>query len=154
MELNRRILRGSKDPGLLACQPLAKWRGVLDGGIVFRLLELVWCGGHRPGSTFLRYRDRPNNLPDLHCRFRGSILIPGPAVVFVLARRISGGQRVGIAPGFGVAFGNLVHTLMATLGLSAILMTSALTFEIVKYAGVAYLVYLGIRRMRLTAAKT
>ncbi|WFS04287.1 LysE family translocator [Rhizobium tumorigenes] len=77
----------------------------------------------------------------------GLFLIPGPAVFLVLARSISGGRRVGIATGLGVAFGDLVHTLMATLGLSAILMTSALAFEIVKYAGVAYLVYLGIRSM-------
>lgn len=77
----------------------------------------------------------------------GLFLIPGPAVLLVLARSISGGRRVGIATGFGVAFGDLVHTLMATLGLSAILMTSALAFEIVKYAGVAYLVYLGIRSL-------
>jgi threonine/homoserine/homoserine lactone efflux protein len=74
----------------------------------------------------------------------GLFLIPGPAVLLVLARSISGGRQVGIATGFGVAFGDLVHTLMATLGLSAILMTSALAFEVVKYAGVAYLVYLGV----------
>jgi threonine/homoserine/homoserine lactone efflux protein len=72
-------------------------------------------------------------------------LIPGPAVFLVLARSINGGRKVGISTGLGVAFGDLVHTLMATLGLSAILMTSALAFEVVKYAGVAYLVYLGIR---------
>jgi threonine/homoserine/homoserine lactone efflux protein len=75
----------------------------------------------------------------------GLFLIPGPAVLLVLARSVSGGRRVGIATGYGVAVGDLVHTVMATLGLSAILMTSALAFEIVKYAGVAYLVYLGIR---------
>lgn len=75
----------------------------------------------------------------------GLFLIPGPAVFLVLARSVSGGRQVGIATGFGIAFGDLLHTLMATLGLSAILMTSALAFEMVKYAGVAYLVYLGIR---------
>lgn len=75
----------------------------------------------------------------------GLFLIPGPAVFLVLARSMSGGRQVGVATGFGVAFGDLVHTVMATLGLSAILMTSALAFEVVKYAGVAYLVYLGIR---------
>jgi threonine/homoserine/homoserine lactone efflux protein len=75
----------------------------------------------------------------------GLFLIPGPAVLLVLARSVSGGRQVGIATGFGVAVGDLVHTVMATLGLSAILMTSALAFELVKYAGVAYLVYPGIR---------
>jgi threonine/homoserine/homoserine lactone efflux protein len=74
----------------------------------------------------------------------GLFVIPGPAVLLTLARAISGGRRVGIATGLGIATGDLVHTLMATIGLSALLMTSALAFEIVKYLGVAYLVYLGI----------
>ncbi|MDL2405554.1 LysE family translocator [Rhizobium calliandrae] len=75
----------------------------------------------------------------------GLFLIPGPAVLMVLSRATTGGRGVGIATGLGIATGDLVHGAMATFGLSAILMTSALAFEIVKYAGVAYLVYLGIR---------
>lgn len=75
----------------------------------------------------------------------GLFLIPGPAVLLVLARSMSGGRRVGIATGLGVAFGDLIHTVMATFGLSAVLMTSALAFNVVKYAGVAYLILLGIR---------
>jgi threonine/homoserine/homoserine lactone efflux protein len=75
----------------------------------------------------------------------GLFLIPGPAVLLVLGRAMTGGRRVGMATGLGVAFGDLLHTLMATIGLSAVLMTSALAFSLVKYAGVAYLVYLGIR---------
>jgi threonine/homoserine/homoserine lactone efflux protein len=75
----------------------------------------------------------------------GLFLIPGPAVLLVLGRAMTGGRRVGMATGLGIACGDLLHTLMATIGLSAVLMTSALAFSIVKYAGVAYLVYLGIR---------
>ncbi|MEO3998025.1 LysE family translocator [Mesorhizobium sp. CAU 1732] len=75
----------------------------------------------------------------------GLFLIPGPAVLLTVARAASGGPRIGLATGFGIAAGDLVHTIMATVGLSAILMTSALAFSIVKYAGVAYLVYLGVR---------
>jgi threonine/homoserine/homoserine lactone efflux protein len=75
----------------------------------------------------------------------GLFLIPGPAVLLVLGRAMAGGRRVGLATGLGVAFGDLLHTIMATIGLSAVLMTSALAFSLVKYAGVAYLVYLGIR---------
>ncbi len=75
----------------------------------------------------------------------GLFLIPGPAVLLVLARGMSGGRRVGIATGLGIAGGDFLHTLMATLGLSAVLMTSALAFNLVKYLGAAYLVYLGIR---------
>jgi threonine/homoserine/homoserine lactone efflux protein len=74
----------------------------------------------------------------------GLFLIPGPAVLLVLARSISGGRRVGVATGLGIACGDLVHTAMATFGLSAVLMTSALAFSIIKYAGVAYLTVLGI----------
>ncbi|MFG1400237.1 MULTISPECIES: LysE family translocator [Roseixanthobacter] len=77
----------------------------------------------------------------------GLFLIPGPAVLLVLARASVGGRRVGIATGFGIAAGDLLHTVMATLGLSAVLMTSALAFSVVKYAGAAYLIYLGIRAL-------
>lgn len=75
----------------------------------------------------------------------GLFLIPGPAVLLTIARAVSGGRRIGIATGLGIAAGDLVHTILATIGLSAILMTSAVAFSIVKYAGVAYLVYIGIR---------
>jgi threonine/homoserine/homoserine lactone efflux protein len=75
----------------------------------------------------------------------GLFVVPGPAVLLTLGRATSGGRRVGIATGFGIAAGDLVHAAMATFGLSAVLMTSALAFNVVKYAGVAYLVYLGIR---------
>src|SRR5437868_14472186 len=74
----------------------------------------------------------------------GLFLIPGPAVLLVLARAMSGGRRVGIATGLGIAFGDLLHTAMATFGLSAVLMTSALAFSIVKFAGAAYLILLGL----------
>lgn len=77
----------------------------------------------------------------------GLFLIPGPAVLLVLARSSVGGHRVGIATGLGIATGDMLHTAMATLGLSAVLMTSALAFSLVKYAGAAYLIYLGIRAL-------
>ncbi|MBR0796757.1 LysE family translocator [Bradyrhizobium jicamae] len=77
----------------------------------------------------------------------GLFLIPGPAVLLVLARAVTGGPRVGVATGLGIALGDLVHTAMATFGLSAVLMTSALAFSIVKYAGVVYLIVLGIRAL-------
>ncbi len=72
-------------------------------------------------------------------------LVPGPAVLLILAQSISGGRQVGLATSLGIAVGDGVHTVMATLGLSALLMTSAAAFNLVKYAGVAYLVYLGVR---------
>lgn len=77
----------------------------------------------------------------------GLFLIPGPAVLLVLARSTCGGRGVGIATGFGIAAGDLIPTTMATVGLSAVLMTSALAFNLAKYAGAAYLIYLGLRAL-------
>lgn len=71
-------------------------------------------------------------------------LIPGPAVLLTVSQSLKGGRKAGIYTGVGIAVADLIHTLAAVLGLSAILMTSALAFEIVKYLGAAYLIYLGI----------
>jgi RhtB (resistance to homoserine/threonine) family protein len=71
-------------------------------------------------------------------------LIPGPAVFLTISQTIKGGKKNGIVTGLGIAVGDLLHTCASVLGLSAILMTSALAFEIVKYLGAAYLIYLGI----------
>ncbi len=73
------------------------------------------------------------------------VFIPGPAVFLTLARAGSSGTRVGLATGLGIALGDLIHTAMAVIGLSAIILTSAFAFNLVKYLGAAYLIYLGIR---------
>ena len=75
----------------------------------------------------------------------GVVFIPGPATLLTVARATSSGTRVGIATGVGIAAGDMIHTLMAIVGISAIIATSALLFSIIKYIGAAYLVYLGIR---------
>ena len=75
------------------------------------------------------------------------MVIPGPAVILTITRSLTGGRLIGLATGLGIAIGDMMHTVMAALGLSAILMTSALAFAAVKYLGVAYLLYLGIRSM-------
>ncbi|MVV51757.1 LysE family translocator [Pseudomonas sp. PB120] len=75
----------------------------------------------------------------------GLFLIPGPAVLLVITRTLQGGRKVGITTGLGIATGDLIHTLSAALGLSAILMTSALAFDVVKTVGACYLIYLGVR---------
>lgn len=72
-------------------------------------------------------------------------LIPGPAVLLTISQTAQGGRKSGIITGIGIAVGDLIHTIAAVLGLSAILMTSALAFEIVKYLGAAYLIFLGIK---------
>ncbi|MEH7452714.1 LysE family translocator [Gottfriedia acidiceleris] len=71
-------------------------------------------------------------------------LIPGPAVLLTLSQTMKGGKWNGILTGVGIAVGDLIHTCASVFGLSAILMTSAFAFEIVKYLGAAYLFYLGI----------
>ena len=75
----------------------------------------------------------------------GLFLIPGPAVLFVISRTIQSGRTTGLMTGLGVATGDFIHTMGAAIGLSAILMTSALVFNLIKYAGVAYLLYLGVK---------
>ncbi|MER8379638.1 LysE family translocator [Mesorhizobium sp. M0189] len=75
----------------------------------------------------------------------GFVFIPGPATLLTVARATSSGTRVGIATGAGIAAGDVVHTFMAIVGISAIIATSAALFSIVKYIGAAYLIYLGIR---------
>ena len=75
----------------------------------------------------------------------GFVFIPGPATLLTVARATSSGAKVGIATGAGIAAGDVIHTVMAIVGISAVIATSAVLFSIIKYAGAAYLVYLGIR---------
>jgi len=73
---------------------------------------------------------------------------PGPGIFYVLARTLAGGRREGFESSFGTFFGGLFHVFAAALGVSAILAASALAFHTVKYAGAAYLVFLGIKMIR------
>jgi threonine/homoserine/homoserine lactone efflux protein len=75
-------------------------------------------------------------------------ITPGPGIFYVLARSLAGGRREGTLSSFGTFVGGLFHVLAAALGVSAILAASALAFHTVKYAGAAYLVWLGIRLIR------
>jgi len=78
----------------------------------------------------------------------GLILVPGPDMLFMLGRSIAQGRRAGIVAAFGINAGGYVHLTAAITGLSAILLTSALAFTIVKWIGAAYLVWLGINAIR------
>lgn len=77
----------------------------------------------------------------------GLFLIPGPAVLLVLTRTAQGGCTTGIMTGLGIALGDAIHALLAAVGLSAILMTSALAFNVVKIIGAGYLIYLGVKAL-------
>ncbi|TBR36563.1 MULTISPECIES: LysE family translocator [Dyella] len=74
-------------------------------------------------------------------------LTPGLDTFYILTRSGREGRTVGVAAVLGVNAGCIVHTLAATLGISAILMTSALAFSVLKYAGAAYLVWIGVRML-------
>ena len=84
--------------------------------------------------------------------FLGAALIlaitPGPGIFYVLARSLRGGRREGVLSTAGTFLGGLVHVAAAAFGLSAILAASAVAFETVRYAGAAYLIYLGYRMIR------
>jgi threonine/homoserine/homoserine lactone efflux protein len=72
------------------------------------------------------------------------IVVPGPAVLYIVAQSIDRGRLAGIVSALGVATGGLVHVAAATIGLSSLLVSSATAFTVVKYAGAAYLVGMGI----------
>ena len=74
-------------------------------------------------------------------------ITPGPGIMYVMARTLSGGISAGVASVCGTGLGGLVHVVLAALGLSALLAASAQAFVIVKYAGAAYLVFLGVRSL-------
>ena len=76
------------------------------------------------------------------------LAIPGPAVLYIVGRSIGQGRNAGFVSALGIGVGTLVHTAAAAVGLSALLVSSATAFSIVKYLGAAYLVFLGIQRLR------
>lgn len=77
----------------------------------------------------------------------GLFLIPGPAVLLTISKSALDGTKTGIITGLGIATGDFIHVLLATIGISAILMTSTAAFNIVKIAGAAYLLYMGIQAL-------
>lgn len=76
------------------------------------------------------------------------VLVPGPGTAWIVAQTLAGGSARGVRAGLGLETATLIHAVAAGLGLSAVLATSALAFEALKYAGAAYLVWLGIRAWR------
>jgi len=75
------------------------------------------------------------------------IVIPGPAVLYIVSQSVGQGRRAGLVSASGVASGGLVHVLAAAIGLSGLLLSSAALFSVVKFAGAGYLIYLGGRRL-------
>jgi len=75
------------------------------------------------------------------------LAIPGPAVLYVTSRSIGHGRGAGLVSALGIGVGTLFHVAAAALGLSALLMSSAIAFGAVKYLGAAYLIFLGIQKI-------
>lgn len=76
------------------------------------------------------------------------LAIPGPAVLYIVGRSIGQGRNAGLVSALGIGVGTLIHTAAAAVGLSALLVSSATAFSVVKYLGAGYLVYLGVQRLR------
>jgi threonine/homoserine/homoserine lactone efflux protein len=76
------------------------------------------------------------------------LAIPGPAVLYIVGRSIGQGRNAGLVSALGIGVGTLIHTAAAAVGLSALLVSSATAFSVVKYLGAAYLIYLGVQRLR------
>ena len=77
------------------------------------------------------------------------LLTPGPAVFYIVARSLERGRPAGIVSAAGMATGSLCHVTAAALGLSAIVMSSVAALNVLKYAGAAYLIYLGAKKLFL-----
>ncbi len=77
----------------------------------------------------------------------GLVIIPGPNIIYIVTRSVDQGRRAGLISALGVETATLVHVTAAAFGLSALLLSSALAFTIVKYVGAAYLIFLGLRTL-------
>src|SRR5215218_6941133 len=92
-------------------------------------------------------------MPELHTflLFAGASILalvaPGPSVLYVVTRSVAQGRRAGGVSVLGVGLGNFSHAIAAAIGVSAIVASSAIAFSVVKYAGAAYLIYLGVRAL-------
>jgi threonine/homoserine/homoserine lactone efflux protein len=90
-------------------------------------------------------------VPDLGLFIAASALLavaPGPDIIYVLTRGIAQGWRAGMAAAFGFASGCVFHTVLAAAGIAALIRSSELAFNLVRYAGAAYLVWIGIQALR------
>ena len=92
-------------------------------------------------------------MPELHtfvifaAASAAFLAVPGPSVIYIVSRSLAEGRTAGIVSALGIQAGGLVHVTAATIGVSALLASSATAFSVVKYAGAAYLIFIGIRRL-------
>jgi threonine/homoserine/homoserine lactone efflux protein len=90
--------------------------------------------------------------PEVFAAFAGAslalLVVPGPSVLYIVTRSMDQGRAAGLISVLGIHTGTIVHVVAAALGLSAILASSAVSFQVVKYAGAAYLIWLGVKALR------
>ncbi len=94
-------------------------------------------------------------MPDIALFVAASALLaiaPGPDVIYVLTRGIAQGRKAGLAAALGFASGCIFHTVLAAVGIAALIRSSDWAFDLVRYAGAAYLVWIGIQALRHRAA--
>src|SRR5687767_2023600 len=94
-------------------------------------------------------------MPEIGLFVAASALLaiaPGPDVIYVLARGIAQGRRAGLAAALGFASGCIFHTVLAAVGIAALIRSSEIAFDLVRYAGAAYLAYIGIQALRHRSA--
>lgn len=94
-------------------------------------------------------------MPDIALFLVASALLtiaPGPDIVYVLTRGITQGRKAGFAAALGFATGVIFHTALAALGIAALIRSSELAFTLVRYAGAAYLIYIGVRAVTSKSA--
>lgn len=89
----------------------------------------------------------PSKLPLFLLASLILLLTPGPAVLYIIAGSVDQGRAAGLVSVLSIEIGNFFHVLAATFGLSAILLSSATAFAVIKYLGAAYLIYLGVRKL-------
>src|SRR5215212_848504 len=90
-------------------------------------------------------------MPDIALFLAASALLaiaPGPDIIYVLTRGIAQGAKAGVAAALGFASGCIFHTVLAAVGIAALIRSSDLAFDLVRYAGAAYLAWIGIQALR------
>ena len=94
-------------------------------------------------------------MPDTGLFLAASALLtiaPGPDILYVLARGVSQGRKAGVAAALGFASGCIFHTVLAAAGIAALIRSSEIAFDVVRYAGAAYLAWIGVQALRHRAA--
>lgn len=125
-QLARSFLLNGADLALIAERLLLP--SVMPSGIQFPMIDLHQYGAFCLAALILA-------------------VLPGPGMLYVLARSLGGGRRDGFQSALGCGVGGMVHVVASAVGLSALVLASSLAFSVIKYVGAAYLIYLGIRTL-------